>query len=147
MSVDLTAPTPSLDTQEWWNALADGVLTVPSCAACASRFFPPQPRCPRCGSADVSLVTSSSSGRVYSWVTTHRPFSPEWAHVVPYAIVAVDLDDGARLIGRFLAEPSVLRPDLAVTADLYQHGEYRLLGFVPSSVHSVLTPVPGEAHA
>jgi uncharacterized OB-fold protein len=131
MSLDPAVPDPSVDTRPWWGLLREGTLTMPTCEGCRSRFFPPQPFCPRCGSPDVALVTCETTGRVYSWVTIHRPLGPPWANHAPYAIVAVHLDEGGRLIGRFLADPSGLDADMRVDAELYEQGGFRLLGFVP----------------
>lgn len=106
---------PGLDSQPWWDALAEGRVTVPRCARCERTFFPPQARCPHCGSNEHRLEASSGDATVYSWVVTHRSFAPEFDEAVPYAIVAVDLD-GTRLIGRFGGELSSIREGLPVRA-------------------------------
>lgn len=120
---------PNRDTRWWWDALASDVLLVPECRTCGMRFFPPQSFCNNCGSKDVYGATTSAVGKVYSWVVIHRPFSPERVDEVPYAIVAVDLDDGGRLIGRYRGDLTALRDALPVRALAYDdHGD-KVLGF------------------
>lgn len=123
-------PTPSLDTEQWWEELAVGVVKAPKCGECKELFFPPQPFCPRCGSAAVELHAIPPNGRVYSWVTTHRPFDPAWVNDVPYAIVAVDMEAGSRLIGPFLGPATDVRAGLEVVAHIYESRGQALLGFM-----------------
>lgn len=126
-----TRVTWSLDTKWWWDALEGGELLVPSCGSCGNRFFPPQAFCPHCGSEDWHGATTDGTGKVYSWVVIHHPFSPEFRDAVPYAIVAIDLDDGGRLIGRYIGDPTTLRDALPVRVKLWQQSGQTLLGFQP----------------
>lgn len=125
----LIVPEPSVDTQWWWDALGEGRITMPCCEACRRRFFPPQPFCPWCGSASWCAVEPDGRGSVYSWIVAHRAFAPQFAKDTPYAIVAVDLVDGGRLIGRYLGDPMDLRPDLPVACRIYHVQKTSLLGF------------------
>ena len=124
---------PNLDTAWWWQALAQDELLVPACRACSKRFFPPQAFCPHCGSRDCREAASNGRGKVYSWIVTYRAFAPELVEEVPYAIVAVDLDDGGRLIGRFFGDFHILRDALPVRAKIYRKHADVLLGFEPAS--------------
>ena len=123
---------PNLDTAWWWKALAQDELLVPACSACGKRFFPPQAFCPHCGSKDLHGVASSGHGRVYSWIVTYRALSPELVEEVPYAIVAVDLEEGGRLIGRYFGDLNGLRDALHVRAKIYRKHDDVLLGFEPA---------------
>jgi uncharacterized OB-fold protein len=124
---------PNLDTAWWWQALAQDELLVPACNACTKQFFPPQAFCPHCGSQDLRGAASSGHGRVYSWIVTYRALAPELAEEVPYAIVAVDLDEGGRLIGRYFGDFNVLRDALPVRAKIYRKHDDVLLGFEPAA--------------
>lgn len=124
---------PNLDTAWWWQALAKGELLIPACGTCKQRFFPPQAFCPHCGSQDRHAAASPGRGKVYSWIVTHRAFAPELAGEVPYAIIAVDLDDGGRLIGRYFGDFTVLRDAMPVRAKIYRKDADVLLGFEPAS--------------
>lgn len=122
---------PTLDTKTWWDLLAKGTVSVPSCRSCGGKFFPPQAFCCHCGSAEWSCEPTDGQGQVYSWVVVHRPFSPETADKVPYGIVAVDLREGGRLIGRYLGDPADLKDALPVRAKVFHENEDPLLGFEP----------------
>lgn len=120
---------PNLDTQWWWEALDQGELRVPTCRTCDNRFFPPQAFCPNCGSADCYGASTSGNGKVYSWVVIHRAFTPDFKDQVPYAIVAVDLEDGGRLIGRYFGDLGALCDALPVSFKLWKRNGQALLGF------------------
>lgn len=125
-------PTPNRDTAAWWEAMAQGRLTIPECTNCHRRFFPPQPFCPHCGSRGWNLAPVRGDGRVYSWVVANRSFAPEFDKDVPYGIVAVDLSDGGRLIGRYLGDHSDLLAGLAVVAEVERKDGFGLLWFAPA---------------
>jgi len=132
-SVDAPRVHPSLDTAWWWEALAQGELLIPACRACSRRFFPPQAFCPHCGSQDWHGATTQGRGKIYSWIVTYRAFAPEFADEVPYAIVAVDLDEGLRLIGRYFGDFTALRDAMPVHAKIYRSHDDVLLGFEVAS--------------
>ena len=127
------APVPNIDTAEWWQGLNDGRLTVPECQECRERFFPPQPFCCHCGSSRWSLVGTSGHGTVYSWVVANRSFAPEFDADVPYGIVAVDLEGGGRMIGRFAGDSGRLRSGLEVSSMIQPHEGFGLLWFSESA--------------
>jgi uncharacterized protein len=128
----LVEPEPDLDTQWWWDALAQGRLEVPRCRSCGRTFFPPQPNCPHCGSDDWERVQASGRGRVYSWVVIHTPLDPRFADEVPYAILAVELEEGVRLFGRWKGTLDEIRAGVDVQAWIYRVEGTPLLGFAPT---------------
>ena len=75
--------------------------------------------CPQCGSDDGAVIAAAGTGRVHTWTTCHVAFEPELQDEVPYTVVVVELDEGARVPGRLVGdtEPAI---GLAVvhTADL-----------------------------
>lgn len=109
------APDVDGDSAWWWEALAEGRLLLPRCEGCAACFFPPLESCPRCGGRDIAGVESSGRGAVYSWVVVHIALDPAFAADVPYTVVAVDLEEGPRLFGRWQGgEPRAGVPARAV---------------------------------
>jgi uncharacterized OB-fold protein len=70
------------------------------CGTCARRWHPVLPGCPYCGHQAVRTLSAGTSGVVYSWVVVEMALSDPHA-AVPYTIVTVDLDAGARVFGRF----------------------------------------------
>jgi uncharacterized OB-fold protein len=59
----------------------------------------------------------------------NRALNPAFSHDAPYTVAAVDLDEGARMIGRLLSEPLSVRPGLPVRASIYVIEGHRLVGF------------------
>lgn len=86
------------------------------------------PGCPHCGSAALESVAASGRGRIYSWVVIHQALDPAFSEDVPAIIVAVDLDEGARVIGR-AEEGITLAAGTPVVAAPYGAGSATLLGF------------------
>lgn len=125
-------PEPDLDSRWWWDALAEGRLEVPKCRACGRSFFPPQPYCPHCGASGWERVEASGQGRIYSWVVAHTAFDPRFADEVPYPIVAVELQEGVRLFGRYRGSDDGIRAGAQVCAFVYRVEGTPLLGFEPA---------------
>jgi uncharacterized OB-fold protein len=124
-------PDADRDSQPFWDALAVGRLLVPRCSSCSRSFFPPMPSCPRCASTSVALEESSGFGRVYSWVVTRTALDPTLAGEIPYAVVAVDLAEGSRMLGRFLGDAELLEPGLEVVVAPYNSNGLTVPGFAP----------------
>ncbi|HLH67795.1 MAG TPA: OB-fold domain-containing protein [Candidatus Dormibacteraeota bacterium] len=122
------APEVDEDSRAWWEALAERRLLLPRCRDCGRAWFPPTPGCPRCGGVSVELVESCGRGHIYSWVVVNRALSPAFATDVPYTILAVDLEEGARMFGRLVGggEPAA---GAEVHAEFYEVGGRVLVGF------------------
>lgn len=120
------------DSAWWWAAIAEDRLLLPHCDGCDRCFFPPQPTCPYCGSPAGEPVASAGTGQVYSWVVVHVALHPGFAEDVPYTIVAVELDEGVRVLGR-LREELELTAGLRLEPHFYDAGGRRMLGFQPAS--------------
>ncbi len=120
-------PEVDADSAAWWAALAERRLLLPRCRDCGQTWFPPTPGCPRCASTSVGLVEASGRGRVYSWVVANRALSQAFADV-PYTILAVDLEEGARMFGR-LVGPGSVTAAAEVHAVYYEVEGQVLVGF------------------
>jgi uncharacterized protein len=116
------------DSASWWAAIDRRQLLLPRCGDCGRYFFPPARSCPYCASSSVTLEPATGEGTVYSWIVVHHAQDPAFADQVPYTILAVDLAEGVRIVGRQLDDPEP-RPDLPVTATFYRAGGRTLLGF------------------
>jgi hypothetical protein len=64
--------------------------------------MPPRLYCPECGSDDHRNVSLSGRGTIRTWTTIHVG-PTRYEHEVPYTVVMVDLEEGARLMGRLAA--------------------------------------------
>jgi uncharacterized OB-fold protein len=124
----VSAPETDADGAPWWAALREHRVVLQRCAACGTVRFPRMPACPFCGDDRSDDVEASGGGTVYSWVRVHRAADPAFAGEVPYAIFAVDLDEGPRVFGRLdpPAEPAI---DARVRAAFVDHDDWTELRF------------------
>ena len=74
------------------------------CKSCENIFLPPKPRCPRCGSNDLSWVPVNGSGRLLTYTVIYV-VSEMFEKYVPYAVGIIGLDGGLRLPGIILEVP------------------------------------------
>lgn len=127
VSDTLPVPLPTPDTQEWFDRIDAGELTVPRCLACAKHFLYPRSSCPRCGAREVELVPAAGTGTVASFVVNHRApagFEP------PYVLALVELAEGPLLMGHVVTDaPDALEVDTPVRVAFEQRGERRVVRF------------------
>lgn len=110
-------PEPTTDTAPHYGALAGGRLELQCCTRCGKIRYPLGPVCPWCHAGDFRWAVVSGAGLVHSWVRYHRAFVPAFAHLVPYDVVHVQLDDGPRMTGWY-AGATPVRTGLRVQACL-----------------------------
>ena len=107
-------PTPSPQTQHFWDGTKEGELRLQRCDACKEAYFPPRPFCPKCASRKVSVFKASGKGTLASYVIHHRPmpgFKP------PYSIALVELEEGVRMMTNIVdceQTPEALQLDMPV---------------------------------
>ena len=78
-----------------------------SCEACKKAFIPPKYVCPHCYRNELSEITVSGAGKIYSYTTICIP--PEkFAAQAPYHIILVYLDEGPRVTGRLVEGEPVM---------------------------------------
>jgi uncharacterized OB-fold protein len=116
-----------IETQWWWDAIAKGIFAVPHCRACGQYFFPPSEFCLICGRDEVESAQVAPAGTIYSWVVIHQALDPAFVDDVPYAVVTVHLDVGARMFGRLMYGSP--RDGARVVARTYEVAGQVLLGF------------------
>jgi uncharacterized protein len=106
-------PRPAPESLPYWEAAKQHRLSLPKCEACEKFWFPPSRSCPHCLSAEFAFQDVSGRGKVFSFVTFHRPFHPAFTEEVPYVVALVELEEGPRLLTNILG----LNPD-EVTCDM-----------------------------
>ncbi len=84
-------PVADRDSTPWWAGLAEHVLRLQRCHACATLRWPPRALCNRCGSLDWSWVASSGRATAASWIVNRHAFSEAFG--VPYVVVMARLDE------------------------------------------------------
>jgi uncharacterized OB-fold protein len=89
--------TDDRDSAGFWAAAREHRLVVQSCTACGHLRFPAHPYCPKCRSAGFEWHPVSGRGRIWSFVTVHKPILPAFADYVPYPVAIIELAEDARL--------------------------------------------------
>jgi uncharacterized OB-fold protein len=95
--------TPAM--RPFWEAARQHELVVQRCTACGAHRFPARDICSRCLSRDAEWVRSAGRGTVFSWAVMHQVYHPGFAGDVPYALVVIELDEGARLVSNLVDCP------------------------------------------
>lgn len=96
----LPAITP--DNQQFWEALTRGEALAQNCNGCKRTRYPIVPVCPYCCVTAWNWKTLSGKGTVFSWVRYVRSYLPEFEDLMPYVVLTVQLEEGARMFGRLI---------------------------------------------
>lgn len=107
-------PTPSEESQPYWQALREHRLVFQQCADCGKLRHYPRPMCDACYSMNVRWHESSGRGTLQSWTIAHHPFHLAFKSAVPYPLVTVDMDDGVRMHAPWRGSVAALTLGLAV---------------------------------
>jgi uncharacterized OB-fold protein len=94
---DKLVPSPTPDTQPYWDGLNENRLRLQRCADCKTVRHYPRPVCPSCSSMNAEWIDASGRGAVHSWTITHYAFHPGFKGDLPYALLTVDLEEGVRM--------------------------------------------------
>jgi uncharacterized protein len=110
-------PTPSPETQRFWDGCKAHELWLPHCKAEGRFYWYPRDFCPHCGSRDVEWRRSEGKGRLYTYAIHYRAFHPGWANEVPYVTALIDLDEGVRIFSNLIGvepDPKAIRCEMPV---------------------------------
>lgn len=126
-ATDLPLPTPNAESQAFWDACADGRLTLARCTACDAVQFPPQATCTACGGTTGTPFDASGRGEVFTFTVNHRAPGPAFAARAPYVIALVDLEEGPRLMMNVInCAPEDVAIGLAVRVVFEKRGDMAL---------------------
>ena len=89
----------------FWEAARRHELVVQRCRGCGAYRFPARDLCSRCLAREVEWTRVSGRGEIFSYAVMHQVYHPGFADTVPYAVVVVELAEGARLISNLLDCP------------------------------------------
>lgn len=81
------------------DGLAHGVLRYQRCAACGQATSLARTACPHCGAQALAWHDARGTGRVQAVTVVTRAPADAFRALVPYTLVLVDLDEGARVMG------------------------------------------------
>lgn len=92
------APAPTALSAPYWEAASRGRLSAPWCEPCADWVFPPRPRCPRCGGAEMGWRTPATTGKVVTFSVVHQAAFEAFRADAPYVVAIVAIDGGPQLM-------------------------------------------------
>jgi uncharacterized OB-fold protein len=92
------------DSQVYWEGLAQAELRIQRCDVCSRYVFYPRVLCPHCHSDQISWITASGKGTIYSYTVAHQAFGA-YADEVPFVIAIVELEEGVRMMTRIVGTP------------------------------------------
>jgi uncharacterized OB-fold protein len=92
---------PDPDSEPYWQGAATGELRYRRCTSCDAAIFYPRSLCSACGAPDPAWQVSAGLGTVYAVSVVHRA-PPAFSGQAPYAVLLVDLDEGFRMMSRFV---------------------------------------------
>jgi uncharacterized protein len=95
-------PAPEIEphTEAFWRAARERRLVLPRCLDCRELQFPPELSCVLCGSPNRDWVEASGRATLYTWTLCHPPLLPYFATHAPWAVAAVTLEEGLRMVTR-----------------------------------------------
>jgi hypothetical protein len=95
-------PTITAELRPFFDAAKRRELMVQRCRSCQTLRFPAREICSQCLSREVEWVAVSGRGEVFSYNVMHQVYHPGFATEVPYAVVVVKLDEGAKMISNLV---------------------------------------------
>ena len=92
-------PIPAItpDMKPFFDAAKRHELVVQRCRGCGAHRFPAREICSTCLSRDAEWVKVSGEGEIFSYNVMHQVYHPGFADEVPYAVVVVKLQEGAKM--------------------------------------------------
>jgi len=128
------APPVSNETQEFWDATAEGRFLLKRCDACGTVIWYPRFLCPDCHSTETSWFEASGKGTVYSYTVPRRGQGP-WRDAVPFIVAYVELEEGPRILTNLVGvEPDAVEIGMPVEVTWHDTGEgSALYRFTPAS--------------
>ena len=99
----------------FWDAARRHELVAQRCLDCGTFRFPAREVCSRCLSRRAEWQRVSGRGRVFSLAVMHQANHPWFAARAPYAVVVIELAEGARMLSSLVGcEPSAIEIGMPV---------------------------------
>jgi len=95
----MSAPGATALARPYLEGLALGELRFQRCTACGRAQRLARHRCAWCGALGPVWQTAAGTGTVFAVTEVRRAPTEAFRALVPYTLVLVDLDEGARLMG------------------------------------------------
>lgn len=87
-------------TRAYWEAAKEGTLAIQRCQGCGEYNHPPAYLCKGCYDPNAELISEPVSGKgtLQQWYICHDTSVEGWEDNVPYAVIAVELDEQKNLL-------------------------------------------------
>lgn len=100
----IPAVTPEM--KPFFDAAKHHQLVVQRCTQCGTHRFPAREICSNCLSRLAEWVPVSGNGEVFSYNIMHQVYHPGFADEVPYAVVVIKLQEGAKITSNLVGVPA-----------------------------------------
>ncbi|MRJ77255.1 3-ketoacyl-CoA thiolase [Aeromicrobium sp. SMF47] len=139
-------PQPTLASADFWSAGADGELRIARCDDCSTYMHPPLPTCRSCRSINVTMTPVSGRAVVVGFTVNSQHWLPSFPPPYVVAIVALEEDDGARLMTNIVnCEPEAVAIGMRVRVLFEKAEEVYLPLFEPDpDAGPELGPIPAQ---
>ncbi|HUP85425.1 MAG TPA: Zn-ribbon domain-containing OB-fold protein [Acidimicrobiales bacterium] len=119
----IPVPAPNFDTQEFWDATAEGRFLLKRCDDCGVVIWYPRFLCPDCSSTSTSWFEATGKGTVYSF-TVPRRGNGAYREAAPFIVAYVELEEGPRILTNLVdVAPESVAVGLAVEVVWHDTGE------------------------
>jgi uncharacterized OB-fold protein len=95
-------PSPTPDSEPYWEGCREGELRLRRCSDCARFRFYPRAICPFCGADRYEWVVASGRGVVHAVTVVHRGPTKAFAPDCPYAVALIELAEGPRMMSNVI---------------------------------------------
>lgn len=100
-----TQPEIDSDTAPFWQSCHEHQMKMQQCVDCGTWRFTPRILCPECLSDKFEWKAVSGKGTVYTFVTFHQVYGPEYEGKVPYNVSMIELAEGPRMWSNVIGIP------------------------------------------
>src|SRR5581483_10256016 len=108
-------PSPSPETQPFWDGCAKGQLLLQRCTQCGAYRHPPSPICAACLSTEDEWLPASGRGTVYTFSIVRQALARAWQPFVPYVVAVIELKEGPRVVSNVVGiEPEAVQIGMGV---------------------------------
>ena len=90
-------PVTSPLTELYWQAAQEGKLVIQRCSDCFHWQHFPREHCENCHNSALNYEQVSGRGKVSTFSTVYRSFSPSFTNSTPFTLAWIELEEQAEL--------------------------------------------------
>ena len=108
-------PTPTPETNFYWESCRKHELCVQHCDACGHHQFYPRIVCSACMSDKLSPITCDGNGEITSFTVVRRAISEAYKPETPYVVALIRLSEGPTMMSNIVqCEPEDVAVGMSV---------------------------------